>query len=176
MQNPPLISSNQTLFSQLTVVLTQLSEHDYQRPLQILRNGTIGQHVRHILEFYQALIQGAPNRRICYDDRARASALENNMDVALQTIQYLTKTINSISISQPLVLVSKLDKSGLSSSNTAVQSSSSVGRELLYCLEHAIHHMAIIRIGIEQTWPKVVVVADFGVAPSTIRHQQQCAP
>jgi len=175
MHTPPLISSNQLLFSQLVSVLTQLSVQDFQCPLQVLRGSTIGQHVRHILEFYQSLIRGAANHRVCYDERERSVALESNLEIALQTIQHLAKIINSIDTNQPLMLVSKLGESKSSESDTVVQLSTNISRELLYCLEHAIHHMAIIRIGIEQTWPEVVVEADFGVAPSTIRHQQQCA-
>lgn len=171
MQNPSLISSNQSLFIQLNTVLTQLSQHDYQRPLQVLRNSTIGQHVRHILEFYQSLTRGVPDYRVCYDERDRSLVLESNLDVARQTIQHLAESIKSIDSSCPLTLVSKLGEP-----DAVIQTPTNIGRELLYCLEHAIHHMAIIRIGIEQTWPEVVVEAAFGVAPSTIRHQQQCAP
>lgn len=75
-----------------------------------------------------------------------------------------------------MTLVSILGASNFSESEAVIQSSTNIGRELLYCLEHVIHHMTIIIIGIEQTWPEVVIEADFGVAPFTIRHYQQCAP
>jgi hypothetical protein len=41
-------------------------------------------------------------------------------------------------------------------------------------MEHAIHHMALIRVGLEeQGIPDIP--PHFGVAPSTVRHQASCA-
>jgi hypothetical protein len=48
---------------------------------------------------------------------------------------------------------------------------SSYHREIVYNLEHAIHHMAIIKIGISQS-TNVTLPDDFGVAPATIRHRK----
>ena len=44
-------------------------------------------------------------------------------------------------------------------------------RELVYKLEHAIHHMAMIKIGISET-TNVEVPLDFGVASATIRYKR----
>jgi len=43
-------------------------------------------------------------------------------------------------------------------------------RELAYNIEHAIHHMAIIKIGINEVSPYILLPSAFGVASSTIRH------
>ncbi|MBK7681685.1 MAG: hypothetical protein IPJ26_04015 [Bacteroidetes bacterium] len=47
-------------------------------------------------------------------------------------------------------------------------------RELAYNIEHAIHHMAIIKIAIENAYSDIVLDKAFGVAPSTIRFQREC--
>jgi hypothetical protein len=50
------------------------------------------------------------------------------------------------------------------------QVDSSVGRELMYAFDHAIHHIAIIKIGIKAAFPQIQIPQEIGVAPSTIRY------
>ncbi len=45
-------------------------------------------------------------------------------------------------------------------------------RELIYNIEHAVHHMAIMKIGVLEVAPYVSMPLDFGVAVSTIRHKK----
>ncbi|CAN0490192.1 unnamed protein product [Phaeothamnion confervicola] len=48
-------------------------------------------------------------------------------------------------------------------------------RELVYNIEHAVHHMAIMKIGIREAAPYVKLTPDFGIAASTIRYQETVA-
>jgi hypothetical protein len=52
----------------LSNVLQQIKDSDYCRPLQIFDNGSIGKHVRHILEFYKCLIIANNNNIVDGDD------------------------------------------------------------------------------------------------------------
>ena len=45
-------------------------------------------------------------------------------------------------------------------------------RELTYNIEHAVHHMAIIKIGIREVAPYVVIPGDFGIAVSSLRYRE----
>jgi hypothetical protein len=44
-------------------------------------------------------------------------------------------------------------------------------RELTYNIEHAVHHMAIMKIGIREVAGYINLPIDFGVAVSTIRYK-----
>ena len=50
---------------------------------------------------------------------------------------------------------------------------SSYYRELIYNLEHAIHHMAYIRIGVE-CLGTIILPKEFGIAPATNRYRKAC--
>ncbi|MEM9648432.1 MAG: hypothetical protein AAF969_08120, partial [Bacteroidota bacterium] len=47
-------------------------------------------------------------------------------------------------------------------------------REVMYNLEHTIHHHALIKVGI-QFFTDIPLPESFGVAPSTLQHRQACA-
>ena len=50
---------------------------------------------------------------------------------------------------------------------------STVGRELLYNLEHCIHHLALIKIGLKLVAPQIELPTHFGFARSTILHKEK---
>ena len=49
---------------------------------------------------------------------------------------------------------------------------SNVQRELVYLIEHAIHHFALLRIGIQENFPEISLASDFGVAYSTVKYRE----
>jgi hypothetical protein len=41
-----------------------------------------------------------------------------------------------------------------------------------YNIEHVVHHMALVKIGIHEVSPYVILPPDFGVAISTIKYHK----
>jgi hypothetical protein len=48
----------------------------------------------------------------------------------------------------------------------------SYARELVYLTEHSIHHFALIKIGLQQLNPDLILDENFGYAASTIKYKE----
>ena len=152
---------------QLAEVVGQLTDSEYARPLDVLSGNTIGKHVRHILEFYELLAGSAQTGRLNYDRRQRDLRLEADTDEALRRIGTIDRAIHHLDLNQPLHLEADLSVAGAET----IQIPSSFARELLYNVEHAIHHMALIQVAVQDAFPAVELPSHFGVAYSTVQHQ-----
>ena len=59
-------------------------------------------------------------------------------------------------------------------SNELMQFHTNYHREIAYNLEHTIHHMALIKVGICEL-SDIRVPEGFGVATSTMKYRKECA-
>jgi hypothetical protein len=153
------------LLEELKYVINQMDNEEYSRPLELLSGSTIGQHNRHILEFYQCFIEGKSTQEIDYDLRKRNLSIETNIDFATQIIDEINETIANTTDNTVILKFHNGDESQTISS--------SIERELVYNIEHAIHHMAIIKIALKSVFPEISLPPNFGVAPSTVKYQSQ---
>ena len=166
-----LIHHNIKKLEEIKSLLHQLPSDLYTNPKEILNEATIGQHFRHILEFYICLEKGAKTGTVSYDDRKRNSLIETDRDYAIDVIEELIHFINSMKGDCSLTM--RANYSPASEEQTIIQTS--LYRELAYTLDHTVHHLAIIKIALSEDEDKVEVDSNFGVAPSTIRYRKQCA-
>lgn len=162
-----LTTASTDILRQLTEVVGQFTNAEYARPVDVLSGKTIGKHVRHILEFYELLLNSTQTGWLNYDHRQRDLVLEIDTDEALRRISRIDRAINRLDLNQPLTLETDLSAVGMES----VLIPSSLARELLYNIEHAIHHMALIQVAVKNVFPFVELPAHFGVAYSTVQHQ-----
>jgi len=160
--------STSHLFNQIEKAITALTDDEYIKPEPLLGGATIGQHVRHILEFYVALGNGYQNGLVNYDGRQRDYLLETYRHAAIDKLIELNDEI--VREDRALKICTGL----LTNSDETIELPTSYYRELMYNLEHTVHHMALIRVGIaNQT--AIVLADDFGVAASTIKYRKTCA-
>lgn len=159
------------ILNQLTKLVEELSPEEYSRPARILGNYSLGQHIRHTLEFFICLEQGMSGGCVNYDKRAHDKLIESDKFVALQTLSRIRSFVQQQVADKPLILEIAY---GVHSENFQ-QVPSNFLRELVYNIEHAVHHMAMIKIGVQEVAPHISLPADFGVASSTLRYQQQTA-
>ncbi len=157
---------------QLKDLLECIHENDYNSQPEILSGASIGQHIRHILEFYLLLVSGSQSGIINYDSRKRDTRIETDRKFAIATMDGLVTAIDAIDESADVQFVANYTNDEINSR----QIKSSVGRELAYCIEHSIHHQAIIRAGLIALDLKKLINEHFGVAYSTLRYRESiCA-
>lgn len=160
------------LLDELEMVLAQLQDAEFSRPLEIYSGSTIGQHSRHIIEFYQCFLGQIPNGVIDYDLRERNITIELSVANAIEAIRQIQQQLQQLTTDQPLKLKVCFDEKETHGDMVAT----TISRELVGNIEHAIHHMAIIRIGLKFIGADINIPADFGIAPSTIRYRENtCA-
>jgi hypothetical protein len=156
------------VLNQLQMFLEQIEENEYAANLTILNQNSIGKHVRHLVEFYICLIEGLESGFVDYDARKRDLKLETNLIYVKETInRVLTLVVNSKK-DLPISLRICPNTDG-----EFIEVESTYFRELGYNIEHVIHHMALIKIAVNQNFGDVQLPENFGVAYSTIKYQQE---
>jgi hypothetical protein len=144
-----------------------IDEDTFNFPSLYLNRSTIGQHVRHILEFYICLVNSKKPGIINYDLRKRDKRLERSLPHALEGILKIISGIDGLDAPGMILMQSNF---GLGTDSN-FSFPSSMARELAYCLEHSIHHQALIKVALIEMKLGHLVTPTFGVAPSTLRQE-----
>ena len=161
-----LFEANLHYLGQAENLLDQLDDGLFGRSSPSFYNSTIGGHLRHCLDHYDSFLNGLDAAKVDYDERMRVPQLETETASAAAKAQEICQRLREASQkSAPVGLLVKMD-CGI---DTNEWQPSTLGRELQFLVSHTVHHFAMIggicrELGVEPE-------ADFGVAPSTIRHQ-----
>ncbi len=157
---------NIDIIQQLTDLLDDLEEAVYKEALSPLHQHSVGQHVRHITEFYLCLLKGYNTGFINYDARERDLRIEVDKVFALEVLNGVIDTLKTYHNNKTLQLQTAFGQ------EEAFEISTCFFRELTYLIEHTIHHLAIIKIGLNEVHPTILIAPNFGVAHSTIKHRK----
>ncbi|MFM1771398.1 MAG: hypothetical protein RLZZ71_540 [Bacteroidota bacterium] len=160
-----MLATIEHTLSELSHVIGQLHHDDYSKPLPVLSNSTIGQHTRHSIEMFQCLLKGYNQGNFSYDHRQRDLQLETDVSFAQNQIKQICIEMN---------LPNKALTSSYYLGESTMEVETNFFRELVFNLEHCIHHNALIRIGVNAT-SDIVMSEHFGVAPSTMEYRKSCA-
>ncbi len=152
-------------------LVAQLSNEQYTYASKLLSEATIGQHVRHILEFYQSVFNGIDSKIVNYDHRKRNLSIETDKDFAIQIMDSINTRLALEIADEPLVLEGNF----CAEEGNQIQIKTTLFRELAYCLEHSIHHQALIKVGLLELNCASIIDETFGLAPATIRYKKECA-
>ncbi|CAN1546386.1 hypothetical protein MCETHM1_01975 [Flavobacteriaceae bacterium] len=159
-----LIPSINNSLDELTELLRQLSDEEYSEPCFELSGSSIGEHTRHIVEMFQCLNRNYDYGIINYDKRDRNFLIQTDTKYAIQMILDIKSSIQKEN--KDLEIQQLID-------GDAIQIQTNYYRELLYNMEHCIHHQALIKVAILKS-EKITVDSNFGVARSTIEYRKQC--
>lgn len=154
--------------SQIKTLLQEMDAADYARPLEIFKGSTLGQHFRHIIDFYRCLLRDVNQGIVDYGDRERETDVETDPGYAIHALNEITGKIELLQEQQSLQV--RADFSTHESEGRPLVFSS-IGRELMFAYDHAVHHLAIIRIGLRVALPDLLFDENLGVAPSTVKYR-----
>jgi hypothetical protein len=156
------------ILDQVGGIIEQVSEKDFIKPVQAFNGATIGQHFRHSIEFFQCLMKGYSQGEVSYDNRDHDKNLESNKILALDVINKIKLFIEHCDVTKSIEL--RVNYDPMSSTEEAILSN--MAREITYNIEHIVHHMALVKIGIKEVCDYVTLPAEFGIAVSTIKYHR----
>ncbi len=156
------------MITQILQLLGQLDNATLLKPLEIFGGSTLGQHFRHIFDFYQCLLKGTVEGEIDYTSRERNPSIESDVVSASEAFVALLPAIASFEDDLQLIIWGDFSSDPAS---VRPQLTSTFGRELMYAYDHAVHHLAMIKVGLQTGFPQIEINRNIGVAPSTIKFQ-----
>jgi len=164
-----ILNTIHEILLQLKELSEQLSDDQYSRPLPVLMNNSMGKHYRHVIEFIDLLTSSGESGVVEYDKRKHDVVLETSRTRMAEKISELQERLNKITSDRQMLLRLSYDHD----TDEQIEINTCLERELVYNIEHAIHHMAIIRIALIQEFPDIQVGSNFGIAYSTIKFQKK---
>ncbi|GAA3918808.1 DinB family protein [Litoribacillus peritrichatus] len=168
-----VINASIEILDQISNFIMELDDASYTKVSKPLFDSSIGQHLRHILDIFQALMTSENGDLIDYDLRRRGIPLETDRMAGLQEIDQVREWLLSLEPEQ-------LDNDVVISTEVALVTQQTAefrttfGRELCFASSHLTHHLALMVVhakllGLE-------VDSQLGVAPATatyIREQEE---
>lgn len=133
------------------------------RPLSAV-SGSIGEHVRHVLDHVAAFLRARYSAVLSYDNRERGTSIETSPEAAIGQIFRLKHTLDQFAmrdLEEPVQVTSKV------SPDHAIDGWSTLSRELAFVVSHTIHHQAMIAV--LASIHGLAVSDRFGYAPTTPR-------
>jgi hypothetical protein len=104
-----------------------------------------------------------------YDERQRNTAIETSREAAITAVDDIMAVIPTLALSLPVQMSFFGD---VSTNFQPYTVSSNVARELSFVTHHGVHHMAMIKL-IMQELGYDLSSSDIGVAMSTMKHQRE---
>jgi hypothetical protein len=163
-----LIDSAIEVLNQGEALLEQIDDDVYCRRVLVAFGASIGGHYRHCLDHFRSVLQSAESGDLNYDHRERGTLVETDRFAALNATRTLREGYERMAANfmhRPLEVTCKTSYSESGSQ----MSTSTIGREIMYVVAHAVHHYALI--GIMGGLMGLSLPPGFGVAPSTLKHQ-----
>ena len=160
----------QEILSQGESLLLSLSDEQYTYAHPQAFNASVGAHYRHCLEHFEALLTFPEGGRVDYDARKRDRSVETDRHVALERTRKIREHIGDLPVDsydrEVEVCCRVTEEEGRNP-----MARSSLGREAMYGIIHAVHHFALIKV--MAGLAGVSLPDNFGVAPSTAAHRRK---
>ncbi|MFM9994343.1 MAG: DinB family protein [Phycisphaerales bacterium] len=165
---PAVAAAGLALLDQCAGFVGRLGDAPYCGESATIKGGTIGKHVRHVLDHYRAALDhAARDGTIDYDHRERDVPMETDRRAALAAIAGVRDRLAALcdaDLSRPVRVRVMLAGDG-----AEAELGSTLGRELAFATHHAVHHQAMLKAMAAEFG--VEAGERFGKAPSTMHHE-----
>lgn len=142
----------------------------YARGIAEIGASSVGAHYRHHLEHVQLLLSGLESGVVDYDRRERELRLETDQAHALARTAELMAAFEQMdaeALARPLQVVHRSCVSDAEGARPTCEST--LGREVLFVLSHAVHHYALMNVVAQLLGQQTD--RTIGVMPSTLVYQ-----
>ena len=158
-----IIKSNLKTLQKTSVLLSNLTNEELSNNSVSPYYSSLGCHIRHILDFYDCVLNIDSNKRIDLIARKRNNNVECNCEDALQYLNIIIDKLNKINckVEEKVIVIDDL---GLGKTEINY----TLGAIFAQANSHAIHHYAIINY-ILDSLNISVNDNDFGYNPTTPR-------
>lgn len=153
-------------------LLRALDAEIFTRKVPVVFNASIGGHYRHCLDHFTSLLLALDAGEVDYDHRKRDPRIETQPEFALALTSKMRRTLEQLAPDTLCVEVKARCEVSYTHGHSPV-TRSTLARELVYCIAHAIHHYALISVMARLM--RVELPQNFGVAPSTVAHSKKLA-
>ena len=167
-----ILSAASEILRQGELLLSSISGASYGAKVSVAFNGSIGGHYRHCLDHFTSLLDGLDLSVVDYDHRKRDPRIEADPGFALTLTRRIRSGLECMEPELLLAPVAARCEVSYDNGHSPV-TTSSLGRELVYIIAHAIHHYALISV--MARLQQIDLPADFGIAPSTVAHSRSVA-
>ena len=169
MNTHSLIRAVEDVMTQGLEVLSLVADDGtYRYVLPAPYSASVGQHYRHVIDHFTCLMRGLLTGVIDYDNRPRELRVEISIDEARYATASLIAYVGALTTTEIEASCAVLYSVGYREEKPIVIETV-VAREIAFCVSHAVHHFAIVRLVCDEL--ALALPAEIGVAPSTLKHR-----
>jgi len=159
-----MIESQLIILQQANTYLASVSEQQYTQVISPYFMSSAGAHMRHILDHYQAIINGLSEGLIDYDKRSRGGVIESSPKAAQALIVEISAFLQALSPQQLQQTIKLSTEISVIDKQVAIVDTT-LAREIIFTGSHSVHHLATIK-HIAQA-QEIEVEGGLGIAPAT---------
>lgn len=165
-----VIKGNAEAINQGVNLISLISDEQYTHIASPYVSSSIGEHFRHIVDLYLAVMNGIEKGVIDYDVRRRGAPIETSRAHAIKELEGIGQWMGKmwdyvqgalVDADKPVMVLSEVSLRD----TERVRVESTYARELIFTSSHAVHHFSVI--GIIAKLQNIDVEAGLGVAPAT---------
>lgn len=163
-----LLKATIDALDQVTVLLDILSDQPPDEIGPLFTGERIGSHLRHVHDHFRAFLIGCESGTLDYNHRNRNCPAETDLRYCRREHEAILAALpGAAGCRGALKLISEID----CQVSRNVELASTVERELLYLINHTIHHVAIVSLILARHG--IAVPQHLGLAPGTASFQRE---